>query len=160
MSKTSGKVRTRYRHNLPVLTRCAYCGKPRQYVRKLKRCEGCKIARYCDNECQTMHWNGRAIFFDGGSVRAHRYFCMNVYDRTPVECPTRAERRKTKTRAEKMVSASIVEHLHRVDVNFPPVSPVSPVSSFSPASPRPEDYLDTPPSDGGSISPIPWSYSD
>jgi hypothetical protein len=124
MTKTCGRTKTDYRQHLVprlVQSRCAYCGAGERDSDTLKKCQGCRIARYCDKECQTQHWFGRTWneseqrFADEGTVRAHRSFCDHVYDRTPIECPTRAMRHKSKERAERMVGAHILEHLRRVD---------------------------------------------
>jgi hypothetical protein len=36
-----------------VLKRCAHCG---TYRRNIKKCSGCKIAKYCDAKCQADAW--------------------------------------------------------------------------------------------------------
>jgi hypothetical protein len=116
MSRSCGYAATNYRlHLLPrqVRTRCAYCGAADRA--HLPLCQGCKIARYCNRDCQLNHWNGRGTILGHVGVRAHKNVCVNVYDRTHIECPDDAEFFESKERAEKVVTATIVEHLRQVD---------------------------------------------
>ena len=80
---------TDYRkYGLPtaVKTRCAKCCVPASVVGKLKKCSGCKVARYCGINCQKNDW------------ARHKPLCRNVYDRrmmlpseNPYELKSRAE---------------------------------------------------------------------
>ena len=65
----AGLERTKYRtREIPkeVKTECAWCGKFAN-----RQCCGCKIARYCNTECQTKD------FKTGG----HKRLCRDIYDR-------------------------------------------------------------------------------
>lgn len=35
---------------------CDACGKKETEALKLKRCGGCRVGRYCSNECQIADW--------------------------------------------------------------------------------------------------------
>jgi hypothetical protein len=55
---------------------CAGCGDDLATKSEAKRCNGCKIAKYCSRACQKLHWNDQE--------HGHKELCRGVYDRVPL----------------------------------------------------------------------------
>ena len=102
------ELRTKFRRTVirasPVSTCCAKCGMP-----AIKKCSGCKIARYCSPQCQQSDW------------KEHKPLCRNVYDRValsvspglpPAEVDAMLE--KCKGDAEAEIEAAVVAKLRRL----------------------------------------------
>ena len=103
----SGELRTKFRRTVirdsPVSTYCAKCGTKAADV---KKCGGCKIARYCSKKCQQTDW------------MEHKLLCRSVYDRValvvspglpPAEVDAMLE--KCKADAEAEIEAAVVANL-------------------------------------------------
>ncbi|KAF8062305.1 hypothetical protein FPV67DRAFT_1563674 [Lyophyllum atratum] len=61
---------------------CLSCNAEEQPGKKLLRCSGCKVARYCDKKCATMDWKGT----NGNIAECHRDICKDMKEangRTP-----------------------------------------------------------------------------
>ena len=70
----SGQHKTKFRKKgIPanVILHCVWCGVAA--AGKLVKCSGCKIARYCGERCQKIHWKD--------FVHCHKYRCRDVFGR-------------------------------------------------------------------------------
>lgn len=80
------------RHKYTTLC-CGYCRTREQEGRSMKICSGCKIFRYCDDECQRLDWQNHKTFCKeksqgmknakekiGRFKRVPRCFCFTAYE--------------------------------------------------------------------------------
>ena len=110
----AGKDRTNYRRKQAPLTlkfKCAACGAAAPLGKKLKRCLGCKLARYCNKSCQRTHWKADSY--------EHKATCVKVYDRADAlegDGPrVKAVLMEAKERAERAVVGAISKRLASLD---------------------------------------------
>jgi hypothetical protein len=60
-SASSAALKEAFRH--PDLTMCGYCGTlSDDDGENLKSCKCCKLAKYCNVDCQTKHWKMKSSF--------------------------------------------------------------------------------------------------
>lgn len=58
---------------IPPSNLCLACGKQEDEENKLLRCSACKMAHFCDKECQALAWKGK-----GKSPDKHKLICPEL----------------------------------------------------------------------------------